>query len=447
MIPQLQRDELLAAPAETRHWSVPTRIGFRFAFSYFLLYVAPGPVGSLSPYKPANALDNNLANWLWHQIVPWVSANVLRLNPNDIREIPNGSGDQLYDYVLILCLLVTAALATAVWSWLDRKRPNYDVLYRWLRLLMRMTVAWSMLGYGIKKLIGAQFTPPTLSRQLQPFGKATPMGMLWTFMGASQPYSFFGGLGETVGGVLLILPGLTTLGALVSGALMTNVLMLNLFYDVPRKIFSIHLVLMCLFLLLPDFRRLANVMVLNRRAEPVPDVPLFRDKLLNLGAALLPILFGAYVLYAAGTQSVRDLEQLTATVPAPLYGLWKVDELVVDGVVHPPLLTETDRWQTVVFDAPTVFTIQSMDGKQAKYFMQLQNNNQTVKLRNPDDRSWNASLAVQNTDADRMTMEGQFGNRQVSAKMERVNLSDPDQFPLMNRGFHWVNPMVNNPLP
>ena len=51
----------------------------------------------------------------------------------------------------------------------------------------------------------------------------------------SQAYSLFRGIGETLGGVLLVLPALTTLGALVSLAMMTNVLMLNMFYDVPRK--------------------------------------------------------------------------------------------------------------------------------------------------------------------------------------------------------------------
>jgi len=446
MIPQLQQ-EAPSATAVAKHWSLPTRIGFRFVFSYFLLYITPGPVGALSPYKPTSALDNNFANWIWHQIAPWVGASLLRLNPADLKEIANGSGDQLYDYVLILCLVITAALATVIWSLLDRKRTNYDVMYRWLRLLMRMTVAWGMLGYGIKKLIGAQFTPPTIGRQLQPFGQATPMGMLWTFMGASQPYSFFGGLGETAGGLLLILPGLTTLGALLSLIMMTNVLMLNLFYDVPRKIFSIHLVLMCLFLLIPDFRRLLNVLVLNRHADPVREEPLFRSRELNWGAVLLPIVFGGYVLYAAGTQSYRDLQQEVATAPAPLYGVWKVDELVIDGVAHPPLATDPAMWQTVILDAPKVFTIRAMDGKLARYYMQLGSNNQSAKLWDVHDPNWQASLSIQNPQPDHMLLEGPFGGRQISATLERVNLSNPKEYPLMNRGFHWVNPTVNNPSP
>src|SRR5215469_2793011 len=98
-----------------------------------------------------------------------------------------------------------------------------------------------MLGYGVKKLVGAQFPGPSLSRLMQPFGQASPLGLMWTFMGASQLYSFFAGMGETVGGALVLVPRLVTLGALISLAMTTNVLVLNLCYDVPRKIFSIHL--------------------------------------------------------------------------------------------------------------------------------------------------------------------------------------------------------------
>lgn len=440
MMPQLQSETPVAEVAVPKQWSLATRIGFRFVFAYFLLYVSPGPVGALSPYHPANELDRNIFVWVWHKIVPWVGVNILHLSSSQLAEAPNGSGDELYDYVLILCLLVTAVLITAIWSWWDRKRPNYEVLHRWLRLWMRMTVAWSMLGYGIKKLIGAQFTPPNLAKQIQPFGRTTPMGMLWTFMGASQAYSLFGGIGETLGGVLLVLPALTTLGALVSLAMMTNVLMLNMFYDVPRKIFSVHLVLMCLFLLLPDVRRLTNVLVLNRRADPVPEGPLFRDKLLNFGALLLPILFGAYVLWAAGTQSVRDLKEEIATLPPPVHGVWSVGTMVVNGIVP----ADNERWQDVVFDNPKILIVQLQNGRQAKFGMNMDSDLQHVSL-HVDDPRWKGAFNLKNSGPNQMILDGEFGGRHVVANLQRLDLSDPNEYPLVNRPFRWVNPNVDNP--
>jgi uncharacterized membrane protein YphA (DoxX/SURF4 family) len=42
------------------------------------------------------------------------------------------------------------------------------------------------------------------------------MGLLWAFMGMSHAYSFFGGVGEMLGGLLLLVPSFTALGSLVT---------------------------------------------------------------------------------------------------------------------------------------------------------------------------------------------------------------------------------------
>src|SRR5271166_151872 len=281
MIPQLQRDTPVASTPSTTQWSLAKRIGFRFVFSYFILYLGPGAIGALglrdriitTPYR-------ELWVAIWHRVVPWVGENILHM-PGDYREFPNGSGDQLYDYVLILCILIAAVVSTLIWSRLDRRRPNYERLHAWLRLIMRLSVAAPMIGYGVNKLFRAQFPEPPLARLIDPLGQTSPMGFLWTFMGYSRLYSAFGGFGETLAGLLILIPRLTTLASLITIGVMSNVLMLNLGYDVPRKIYSIHIILICTFLLLPQLRRLANMFILNRPVEPEREVPLFTNRQWN----------------------------------------------------------------------------------------------------------------------------------------------------------------------
>ena len=441
MIPQLKTETPVSAPETNSQWSLATKIGFRFTSAYFLLYVGPGAVGSLSTYRTPQDLENSVWSRIWHPIVPWVGEHILRLN-GDFREVPNGSGDQLYDYVLIFCMVIAAIGITAIWSFLDRKRPNYRQLYLWLRVFMRLVAAGAMLGYGIKKLLGAQFPPPDLERLMEPFGEASPMGMLWTFMGASQMYSFFGGLGETLGGVLLLFPRLTTLGALLSGAMMTNVLMLNLGYDVPRKIFSIHLVLMCLFLLIPDFRRLANVLVLNRPAAAVPQPPLFDDKLMNRMALFAQVAFGVYVLWLAGGQALKDTYEMRTSAAAEIRGIWTVNEFTEDGMLRPPLITDNDRWRTVIFDHPTFLTVISMNGDRLRYYMQP-DGDKKFKLWNLADTRRTAFLSL-DPQSDRMNLEGQLEGHPITVKVTRVDISNPDKYPLANKGLHWVNPNIDN---
>ena len=276
---------------ESRGWRPSTRIAFRFVFSYFLLYTFPGAVGALR----ANMPRDDVYTQLWHRIVPWVGENLLHLR-GDMTEVANGSGDQLYDYILLLCLFVVAVIAAAIWSWMDRKRTNYDQLYQWLRLFVRLTLGIAMISYGAPKVFRSQFPEPPLHRFVEYYGNSSPAGLLWTFMGMSRAYSLFAGGVEMLGGLLLIVPRFTTLGALVTLGAMSNVLMLNFCYDVPRKIYSIHLVLMSLFLLLPDARRLVDFFILNRRTEPSVAVPLLKDKQLNKWALLFQLGIGAAAL-------------------------------------------------------------------------------------------------------------------------------------------------------
>src|SRR5580698_2688094 len=121
MIPQLQKEESVSAPETLPQWSLSTRIAFRFTVAYFLLWVYPRAVGSLGK----NSQYSNPLRTMWHAVVPWVGTHILHLS-GDLTEVANGSGDQLYDYVLIFCIFVTAVIAAAIWSLLDRKRTNYQ---------------------------------------------------------------------------------------------------------------------------------------------------------------------------------------------------------------------------------------------------------------------------------------------------------------------------------
>jgi len=439
MIPQLQRNTTVSSSESAPQWSLATRIAFRFAFSYFLLYVYPRSVGSLGAFVKYN----NPVRDLWHAVVPWVGAHVLHLS-GDFTEVANGSGDQLYDYVLLFCIAVTALFATAIWSWLDRQRPNYEVLYLWLRIFVRLVVAVAMISYGANKLFRMQFAAPGLARYVDSYGQTSPMGLLWAFMGMSHAYSFFGGVGEMLGGLLLLVPSFTALGALITGAVMTNVLMLNLGYDVPRKIYSIHLILFCLFLLLLDMRRIADFFLLGRKAQLSPPVQIFKEKYMNYGVLALQLIIGATAIVVCSYYAYIDQGKNETYIEPPLRGIWSVQEFALDNAPRPPLLTDPQRWQRVIFDAPDIVTIQSMDGTLKKYYLQLDDQKKWLTLWDPPDTHWSARLVFDASKPDQMKLEGRFGQNHVHADLQRVDMSDPVKFLLINRGMHWINQYPQN---
>ena len=414
---------------DSPEWHPAARVGFRFVFSYLVLYILPFPVGGV-PYTDALAAPYTR---LWDALVPWVGRRVLGID-YEIGTVFNGSGDRTYDYVQVFCFLVLAAAATLVWSLLDRRRKSYTRLYQWLRVYVRLYLGTVMIGYGASKVINTQFFRPPLDRLFQTYGDSSPMGLLWTFMGSSEPYTVFTGAAEMLGGVLLFARRTAALGALVCVGVLVNVVMLNFSYDVPVKQFSSHLLAMAVFLAAPEFRRLANVFILNRTAEPAVIRPLFERARLNRAALVLRMLFLAAVVGTSLFQSYTL--RRTISQHSPLYGVWEVEEFVSDGESRPPLVTDQTRWRRVVFDRPTVLALFTMTDVRQRFPLQLDAEKRTLALTKRDDPNWKTVLTYEQPEPERLTLAGDFDGHPVRARLRRA---DASRFLLTGRGFHWIN--------
>jgi len=412
-------------------WSLTKRVSFRFAFAYLLLYSLPFPLGEPT-FTDAFAEKYDL---LWQPLVAWVGRHVLHLG-YEISFAPTGSGDTTHRYVLALCFLTLAALATVVWSALDRKRHTYERLYGWLRLYVRFVLAYTMMVYGATKVIPLQMPAPYLTRLIEPYGDSSPMGLLWTFVGASKEFEILSGLAEMLGGLLLILPRTTLLGALVCLADTAAIFTLNMCYDVPVKLFSLHLLLMSVFLIGPDLPRLLNLFVMGRGAEAAYSPPLFRRARLERAAVALQLLLGLYLagLCVYGVYQVAKVAGPYAPRP-PLYGIWVVDEFSMDGQARPPLTTDAARWQRVIFQRAKSLTVQPMTGPNQTFTLELNQEARTLALGRAEDPNWKSTLTFDQPEEGRMTLEGEADGHRIQARLSRF---DETKFLLKSRGFHWV---------
>jgi uncharacterized membrane protein YphA (DoxX/SURF4 family) len=396
-------------------WSPARRVAFRFAAVYLFLYIFPFPFNVIPGVE-------KLFGWWdtgWEAIVTWTGLRVFGVA---ITVLPNGSGDTTFNYVQLFCCLVLAALATIVWSVLDR-RTHYDALHHWLRVYVRFALAVSMFTYGAAKVIQSQFPAPSLDRLIQPFGDASPMGLLWTFMGASAAYNVFTGAGEILGGLLLTARRTTTLGALVVIAVMSNVAMLNFAYDVPVKLYSTHLLAMAFFLLLPDLRRLANVLVLNRPAEAVELRPRLSERWRRWAPAARSIFVAALVLMAL--QRAHANQQYFAA-HSPLRGIWNVEEFAMDG---------EPRWRRVVFDYPSMVGVQLISDARQRFRLTLNESKRTMTVWRLEEPLKKFVIGY-SVAADVMTLDGQLDGKRVQARLRRAPMP---AFRLTSRGFHWIN--------
>jgi hypothetical protein len=408
-----------------QRWHPFVRTGFRFAFVYLLLYNLPFPLTAI-PYVDKAA---EWYNSLWSWIVPRVARAAFN---KEVATVFNGSGDRTFDYLLVACLLLIALVITVIWTVLDRKRLGYPTLYRWLNLYVRFSLGTTMIGYGAFKVISSQFVAPSLERLMQSYGDSSPMGLLWTFMGASEPYTMFVGFAEMIAGILLFPRKTSTLGALMSVGVLSNVVALNFSYDVPVKLYSMHLLAMAIFLLLPDARRLANFFILNRPAECVREQPLFRRTVWHRGALVLASLFVITVVGMSLYQSY-DQRQFLMSRRSPLYGIWEVEEFSL-GQSTPA--ASNQRWQRIIFDIPNRITVQTPADPHQRFSLQLDQDKRTLTLRKREDPNWNTVLTYEQVSPEVMTLAGALNGSALTARLRR---SEERKFLLTDRGFHWIN--------
>ena len=168
---------------------VSRRIGFRFVVVYFGLYCFFTQIlTSLLPIPNAAWLPTDLSRVPpLRGLVLWTARHVFRT-----ATAPNyadtGSGDTLFDWISLFCLLVMAAIATAIWTMLDRECKRHDQIAKWFRVGIRICLAGQMLVYGLAKAIPLQMPFPSLARLLEPYGNSSPMGVLFFFFKQKTAY-------------------------------------------------------------------------------------------------------------------------------------------------------------------------------------------------------------------------------------------------------------------
>src|SRR5258706_5261826 len=101
-----------------------------------------------------------------------------------------------------------------------------------------------------------------------------------------------------MGGAFFCGGGTAPMGGFFSAAVMPNVFVLNMCYDVPVKLYSGNLLLMAIFLMAPELGRLGRFMILRKPTDPPPlDTPNFGRKWMRIAAVAVQVLFVGSVLY------------------------------------------------------------------------------------------------------------------------------------------------------
>jgi len=418
-------------------WSPATRVAFRFALVYLGLFALATQITGSLLVNPFVAFRGFGQLPPMRDISLWVATHIFGAAPT--IDYTGSNGETIFFVAQTAWILAVALAATAVWSALDRHRTQYVALHGWFRLFIRMGLAAVMFEYGMTKVIPNQFAAPSLNIMVTPAGDLSLNTLFWTAVGASPGYQMATGWAELLAGILLLVPRTTVLGALVCLLDMVYVFTLNMTFDVGLKITSLHLVLLCLFLLVPEWKRLAGFFLLDRATEPSTQPPLFRTPRANRLALVVPILYGVYLLGMQGYANEQYWYAAGGGAPkSPLVGVWNVETLDVDGTVRPPSANDYDRqWRRVIFDRPDSLAVQRIDDSFARFGVSVDLGSRTLTLAKGQSRTWRSVFRFERPAADRLVLDGDMDGHRMHVELELVPL---DSFRLVNSYFRWIRP-------
>lgn len=293
--------------------------GVRVGFAYVALY----GVWTLTGLVPAFEPVSKAYFAAWKPVIDVVARVVLGRGDLDPTNGGTGSGDSIYGWMFMLANAIVAVLAAAAWTATDRRRS--ERLVPMATELVRLVVAVSMVAYGAIKVFSSQFPDLHPIQLVMPVGEYSPMALLWTFMGYSDAYEVFTGIVELLAGALLLLPTTRFLGSLVALGATAQVLMLNLCFDVPVKIFAGHLFLGSLWLVAIDGRRWFPALVFGRPLAPEDPRPPMSDRTRRLARVaklvLIATLLVGYGYHFVSEDHTDDPEEAMARAEAAEFPL------------------------------------------------------------------------------------------------------------------------------
>ena len=402
-------------------------VAFKFSFVYALLFILFLPF-----HQPLLPNIGAYLSPIIEPLIAWIGNALLGMQaPWTVRLESDSTG--LYIFAgLLFFIAITAAF---IWTSLEKVEQNYLPLRYWFRAGLSYFLSMHLIVYGLNKIFKVQFFLPEPNTLYTPVGQLSHDILFWTSMGSSYPYTVFSGLIELIPAVLLLFKRTRLLGAIISFAVMANVLMLNFGFDISVKIFSGFLLFASWLIISPNIGRLYQFFVLQKVSQLQAWRPNFINKfqkrgyLLSKTLLLLLLLFNGLLPYLQTGVYNDDI------APRPyLHGAYAVESFVINGDTLPALQTDKIRWQRIFVHRRGYLIIQNMQNKMKDFKLLVDKNKKLLYLTDYEENQYNFQFHYQPKDSI-LTLKGSLRNNQIGLIAKQLDLS---KLPLLNPSFHWT---------
>jgi hypothetical protein len=331
---------------EKKIWSKRSLFIFRIASIYFVLFSIP--------------LDIGFYKMIWH--IDYAHLNYRHTNevfafynPQFINHFSEGGFFGWQSYVNLLFILVIAVIGALIWTALDKKSRNYELLYYWVRVLARYRVAYAGIGWGYKKIFIMQMPEQYEGLWNTPLIDFFAKRLYWEHLSVSPPYEFWLGFAEFIGGFLLLFRKTTGIGAFITLAVFGNIAISNHAYDIGEQVPSACMAMLSLFIIWKDLPAIWDLLVKQKDAISTHFYPRF-TKWQNAARLTVKysfnfvfvILFFVFEVYGFTHNDFYKIPNTPGLANAR--GYYNVTEFRLNSQVIPYSPFDKKRWQNVTFE-------------------------------------------------------------------------------------------------
>lgn len=258
-------------------------------------------------------------------------------------------------YFNLFLLFGISVLVAVVWSILDSKRRNYNILKYWVTVIARYRVGIGIVAWGFRKLVPGQMVLPTLGVLNTPYGDFQAQKLYWQGVGIVPGYEVFLGLAEFVAGFLLLFRKTTAVGAALTAVVLGNIVLANHVYDGGVHIHSATYTIIAIILFADYVPSLWRVFVQKQDASLSIYDPQNEAKwIIYLRRSLKVFTHSVFVVLFFGLQ-IHDYITEPYRIPdtpgiAGIQGYYEVEQFTNNGQVIPYSPHEAKRWHDAIFE-------------------------------------------------------------------------------------------------
>jgi hypothetical protein len=336
-------------------WKEYQKIGFRIAFIFFVAICIP-----------------NSVEWYKHVIrIDWTNLHYRDLY--DIARFGSGLnifgstlfGSSLAGYANWIITLLVATAGGAIWTVVDRirkpARTEYNLLYYWLRAIVRYRAGIGIIGFGFTKLLPVQMPYPSEGLLNTDFGDFTAQKIYWLSIGIVPWYQIFAGVVEVTAGTLLFFRRTTLIGSILLFGALGDIVYVNFAYDGGVHVYSSYFVLLSGFLLAHYVPQLYRLYIEEKITIPTYYYPAFDkpwQKFLRAGtkAATLVIFLVVFFYLQLINFWYDPYKQPSTKGITQLRGYYNVTSFQINKHEIPYSAQDSVRWSEATFENWTTLT-------------------------------------------------------------------------------------------